>query len=112
MQGVAVLALGLWTCGAAEAADRFFFYNQTKATTFAGVYLAPAGSQDWGPNQTLNDKDKTVEAQERLTLTGLARGRFDVKLQSVNGKVCIKRDVDLTKDTTFEFREAELAACK
>src|SRR3954468_5519804 len=42
----------------AQAADRFYVYNMTTATEFKGIYLAPAGTTDWGRNQTLNDKDQ------------------------------------------------------
>ena len=49
--------------GLANAApDRFFGYNQTTATVFTGVFLAPEGTDEWGPNEALNDKDKTWEA--------------------------------------------------
>jgi hypothetical protein len=29
-----------------------------------GVQLSPAGKNDWGPSQTLNDKDKEVDHDE------------------------------------------------
>jgi hypothetical protein len=96
----------------AAAADRFFVYNLTTSTTFTGVYLAPVGSQNWGGNQALNDKDKSVDPSERLAIKDIARGRFDVKLVDKAGRVCIRHDVDLTRDTTFDIRDADLSDCR
>jgi hypothetical protein len=40
-------------------------------STISGFQLSPAGKNDWGPNQTLNDKDKEVDHDERLRITGV-----------------------------------------
>jgi hypothetical protein len=95
----------------AFAADRFFLYNLTTATTFTGVYLAPAGSDRWGRNQALNDKDKTVDPSERLSIKDVERGRFDAKLIDQKGRTCFRHDIDLSKDTTFDIRDADLVDC-
>ena len=34
--------------------------------------------QSWDPNQALNDKDKSLDAGERLTLTGLTPGALSL----------------------------------
>ncbi len=94
------------------AADRFFAYNLTTSTEFTGLFLAPAGTENWGANQALNDKDKSLDASERLLLTGIAHGRFDVKLRDRKGRTCVKRDVDLTRDTSFDIRDDDLADCR
>jgi hypothetical protein len=96
----------------ASAADRFFLYNLTTATTFTGVYLAPAGSGRWGSNQALNDKDKEVDPSERLSIKDIERGRFDAKLVDQKGRTCIRHGIDLSKDTTFDIRDADLADCR
>jgi hypothetical protein len=100
-------------CGSALAAgDRFYVYNSTTTTDLTGIYLAPAGTGQWGPNQVLNDNDKTLDHSERLRLRGIARGRYDVKVTFGEGRTCIKRNVDLTQDLTFEIRDADLAGCR
>lgn len=101
------------SCGgfAADAADRFFVYNLTTSTEFTGIFLAPAGTRNWGPNQALNDKDHSLDVTERLSIIGIVRGRFDVKLQTEAGRTCIKSDVDLTKETTFDIRDADIVGC-
>ncbi|MBN9560328.1 MAG: hypothetical protein J0H14_06295 [Alphaproteobacteria bacterium] len=108
-----LLLLGLCaSAGASAAAERFFVYNLTTSTEFTGVFLAPAGTEKWGANQALNDKDKSLETSERLPLTGISRGKFDVKLQDRKGHVCVKRGVDLTQDTSFDIRDTDLADCR
>lgn len=106
------IAAAMLAVAPAAAADRFFVYDMTTSTTFTGVFLAPAGTVEWGANQALNDKDKSVEPSERLAIKDIARGKFDVKLVDQKGRTCIKKGVDLTKDTTFDVRDADLADCK
>jgi hypothetical protein len=95
----------------AVAADRFFGFNETTATVFTGVYLAPEGSDAWGPNEVLNDKDKVWDAGERLPIKGVSRGRFDLKIVDRAGRVCIKHGLDLTRDLTFDVRDGDLVDC-
>jgi hypothetical protein len=101
---------GLAAVGA-TAADRFFAYNHTTATDFTGLFLAPEGSNEWGANQALNDRDHTWESGERLPMTGVSRGRFDLKIVDRKGRACIRHGVDLTKDTTFDLRDEDLVDC-
>lgn len=103
-------------CGAG-AAERFFMYNLTATTVFTSVQMAPAGTQDWntqgwGANQALNDKDKTVEASERVEIKNVTHGQYDVRLTDSHGRACIVRGVDLTKDTSFAVRDSDLVNCK
>lgn len=110
-----IVALGLVASLAAlpaAAAAKFFAYNETTSTSFAGVYLAPAGTTNWGANETLNDKDHTLDFGERLLLTGVTPGRYDAKLVTDKGKTCVRKDVDLTRDTSFEIRDGDLAGCR
>lgn len=107
----ALLLLGVLTDSGAAAADRFFGYNHTTATDFTDVFLAPAGTDRWGPNQALNDKDHTWESGERLSMTDMSRGQFDLKVVDRAGVECIIRGIDLTRDTTFDLRDGDLANC-
>jgi hypothetical protein len=94
-----------------SAAEQFVGFNETTSTVFAGVYLAPAGSTWWGPNQALNDKDRSWDYGERLKITGLSRGVFDLKLIDRSGRACVKHSIDLTKERTFEVRDEDLRGC-
>ena len=57
---------------AAWSADRMLFWNLT-GTKITKLYLAPAGTTKWGPDQCANDPDGSVDPDERLRLVGLAR---------------------------------------
>jgi hypothetical protein len=96
----------------ASAADRFFAYNLTTSSEFTGLWLAPAGTENWGPNQALSDKDHSLDVTERLPITGLGPGSFDVRLQDRKGHICVKRNVDLRHDHSFDIRDGDLAACR
>ena len=50
------------------------FWNLTSATV-TELRLAPAGSQNFGPDQCKNDKDGSVDHDERLPITGVTPGR-------------------------------------
>ncbi len=97
--------------GARAQEARFVAFNLTASTEFTALYLAPAGTQDWGPNQVLNDKDKTWDASERVRLSGITHGRYDARLVDEKGRECRLSNVDLTKDTSFDVRDADLASC-
>lgn len=94
------------------AADRFFGFNNTTATVFTEVYLAPHGTTHWGPNQALNDKDKTWEPGERLLFKSVSRAMFDLRIVDRSGRTCVKPNIDLTKDTTFDVRDNDLHDCR
>ena len=97
--------------GNVQAEQRFFVYDLTTATRFTEVYLAQSGSGRWGANQALNDKDRVLDPGERLAITAIARGVYDVKFVDPDGRVCIKTGVDLTRDATFDIRDTDLTKC-
>jgi hypothetical protein len=94
------------------SADRMLFWNLT-GTTVTKLYLAPAGTTKWSPDQCANDKDGSVDPDERLKLTGIAAGRYDVKLTDKNGRTCFARDVALQTGAAYAFSlsEADLNDC-
>jgi hypothetical protein len=97
---------------AAWSADRMRFWNLT-GTTIAKLYLAQSGTTKWGPNQCANDKDGTVESDERLTLTGVTAGQYTVKLTDTSGRTCVVNDVMLKAGTAYAFSlsDADLKDC-
>ena len=88
------------------------FWNLT-GSTVAKLYLAPSGSTKWGPDQCANDKDGSVDPDERLKLSGVTAGQYDVKLTEANGRTCIVRDVVLSagKAYAFSLSESDLKDC-
>ena len=85
-------------------------WNLTTAT-ISGFQLSPAGKTDWGPNQTLNDKDKEVDHDERLRITGVEPGRYDAKVSYRGSKQCFVRDIEIKADAVFSIADKDLRDC-
>lgn len=79
--------------------------------TISGFQLALAGKTDWGPNQCLNDKDKEVDHDERLRITGIEPGRYDAKVTYPNSRQCVVRDIEIKADTVFSIADKDLKDC-
>ncbi len=98
----------------ALAADPGRFWNLT-GETISGLALAPAGTDQYGANQCANDKDGTVDNDERLRLTNVAPGRYDVRLKfQRSNRQCTVRDVQV-KDAgkvAFSLEPKDLKDCR
>ena len=86
------------------------FWNLTLYTITA-LQLSPAGTDTWGPDQCRNDRDGTVDHDERLRITGIEPGRYDVKLADKIGRSCIVRNVEVKDGTVFAIEEKQLTDC-
>jgi hypothetical protein len=107
-----ILAAALSLAGAhqlAAAGKGVRFWNLTTATVL-GLQLSPAGKDSWGPDQTLNDKDKEVDHDERLRITGVEPGRYDAKI-SYRDKQCLARDIEIKADSVFSIADKDLKDC-
>ena len=98
-----LLALAASSAG---AADKLRFWNLT-SSTIVELYLAKAGTNQWGANQCVNDKYKAVDADERLNLMDIVPGRYDVKLVEKSGRRCLVRDVEVKAGGPYAFSIAE-----
>jgi hypothetical protein len=87
------------------------FWNLTR-NVISELYLAPAGTTNWGPNQCKNDKDGTVDPDERLRIVGVANGNYDAKLRDVSGRTCIVRNIAVKAGDIFSIEEKELTSCE
>jgi hypothetical protein len=87
------------------------FWNLTQYT-ISEFYLAPAGTMNWGPNQCKNDKDGTVDSDERLRITGVPPGTYDAKLADVRGRVCIVHNIKIEEGNIFSIEEKDLTSCE
>ena len=98
--------------GPALGAEHLRFWNLT-AAAITKLYLAPAGTDRWGPDQCQNDPDGAVDADERLTLKGIEPGRYDVKLIDKTRRTCIVRDVEVKggRPYAFSIEESDLKDC-
>lgn len=109
------LALIVMVACAGEAAAQakgkgIRLWNLTSGT-ISGFQLAAAGKTDWGPNQCLNDKDKEVDHDERLRITGVEPGRYDAKVTYPNSRQCVVRDIEIKADAVFSIADKDLKDC-
>jgi hypothetical protein len=85
-------------------------WNLTTAT-ITGFQLSPAGKNDWGSNQTLNDKDKEVDHDERLRITGVEPGRYDARVSYAAARQCLVRDIEIKAEAVFSIADKDLKDC-
>jgi hypothetical protein len=86
------------------------FWNLT-ANTITSLQLSPAGKNDWGPNQADNDRDHTVDHDERLKITDTAPGVYDVKFVDKSGRTCVVSNVQVKAGSIFSIEEKNLKDC-
>jgi hypothetical protein len=86
------------------------FWNLTSSTV-TNLQLSPAGQNAWGANQCANDPDGTVDHDERLRITGVSPGRYDVKLADKAGRSCIVRNVEIKQNGIFSIEDKDLTDC-
>jgi hypothetical protein len=107
---IAIAVLSITVPGALLAQGKGIrLWNLTTAT-ITGFQLAPTGQTNWGPNQTLNDKDKEVDHDERLRLTGVEPGRYDAKV-SYAGRECVVRNIEIKADAVISIADKDLTDC-
>ena len=82
MRGVllAAIAFGLVATSAAAQDREGIRFRKLTLYTITTLQMSPAGKDSWGPDQCRNDRDGTVDHDERLRITGVEPGRYDVKL--------------------------------
>jgi hypothetical protein len=109
ISAVALLAMSL-PLAAQTKGKGIRLWNLT-AETISGFQLSPAGKNDWGPNQTLNDKDKEVDHDERLRITDVGPGRYDAKVSYRDNRQCLVRNIEITADAVFSIADKDLKDC-
>lgn len=107
---LAVLGLAVTACQASAQGKPTQFWNLT-SNTINQFYLAPAGTSKWGPNQTKNDRDGSVDPDERLKITDVSTGSYDAKLVDVKGRNCTVRNVKVKAGGIFSIDEKALTSC-
>jgi hypothetical protein len=86
------------------------FWNLT-ANTITSLQLSPAGKNEWGQNQADNDRDRTVDHDERLKITNTAPGIYDVRFVDNSGRTCIVPNLQVTAGGIFTIEEKNLKGC-
>ena len=86
------------------------FWNLTSSTV-TNLQLSPGGQNAWGANQCANDPDGTVDHDERLRITGVSPGRYDVRLANKAGRTCIVRNLQIEENGIFSIEDKDLTDC-
>jgi V8-like Glu-specific endopeptidase len=86
------------------------FWNLT-ANTITSLQLSPAGQNQWGREQTDNDRDHTVDHDERLKITDTPAGAYDVKFTDKSGRTCVVQNVQVKQGAIFTVEEKDLKGC-
>lgn len=106
------IALIAAACAPAAAAESkgIRFWNLA-SVTIAKLYMSPAGANSYGANQCENDRDGTVSPDERLKITKIEPGSYDVKLADTKGKVCIVKNIKVEAGKVFSIEDKDLTNC-
>src|SRR5262245_43002280 len=107
---IAAVAIGLMSSGT-HAQDKLIRFWNLTVNTITALQMSRAGKQDWGINQCKNDRDGTVDHDERLRITDISPGRYDVKFADKTGRVCIVRNIDVKEGAVFTIEEKQLTDC-
>jgi len=111
MRKAALAAVALLLLGVPALARDTQFWNLT-ANTITSFQLAPAGTDKWGANQTANDKDGSVDHDERLKIVGVQTGVYDVKFTDDKGRTCTVKKVSVKQGGIFNIEEKSLKGCQ
>lgn len=109
-KATALTALILASVATAAQAKDTRLWNLT-ANTITALQLSPAGKNDWGKNQADNDRDGTVDHDERLKITDTAPGMYDVKFVDKTGRTCVVPNVEIKIGAIFTIEEKTLKNC-
>jgi hypothetical protein len=109
-RAAALIALILAFVPISASAKDTRFWNLT-ADTITSLQLSPTGKNEWGQNQADNDRDHTVDHDERLKITDIAPGVYDVKFVDKSGRTCVVRGIEVKAGAVFSIEEKGLKDC-
>lgn len=104
-------ALSLASAGQLAAQGKGIRFWNLATATVSSLQLSPAGKDSWGPNQTLNDKDREVDHDERLRITGVEPGHYDARISYRDKRQCVVRDIEIKADSVFSIADKNLTDC-
>jgi hypothetical protein len=110
VKSAALLALLYTVVPTPTMAKSTQFWNLT-VNTITWLAISPVGKNDWGKNQIDNDPDHAVDHDERLKITDVTSGAYDVKFVDKTGRSCIVRNIQINDGTIFSIEEKSLKGC-
>jgi len=105
------IAIATTAAPAQERQRSIRFWNLTLYTV-THFQLSPAGQDAWGTDQCANDRDGTVDHDERLRIVGITAGRYDARLTDKIGRTCVARNVEIKDGAVFSIEEKQLVDCR
>jgi len=108
---VSIVLLASASEATAQAKSKGIRLWNLTTSTMTGFELSPAGKDEWGPNQTLNDKDNSVDHDERLHITGVESGRYDARISYPDSRQCFVRNIEIRTDEVFSISDKDLKDC-
>ena len=103
-------AMALVATGSFAAGRPPQFWNLTTSTV-TRLEISIAGANAFRSNQTVNDPDGEVDHDERLKITGVESGVYDLRLTLKDGRVCFARHVDIQQGKPFSVEDRNLVDC-
>jgi hypothetical protein len=94
----------------AIAASQTKFWNIT-GDTIVKFELAPAATNNWGPDQCKNDKDDSVDDDERLQIKDVPTGSYDARMTFKDGRVCTVKAINVVDGKIFSIERNQLKDC-
>ena len=94
---------------AADKPTQFWNLISAKVTK---LEVAKAGTTGFGSNQTANDPDGAVDHDERLKITGVANGKYDLRIALADGRTCLAKNVEIKTGKPFSVEDKDLVDCK
>lgn len=103
------LAIALLACFpiAASAAD-VVFVNKS-SWEIHEIYFSPAKQKNWGEDHL--DKE-VLQKGDSLTLSGVTKGKWDVRVVDEDGDECVLEDVQINGSDKWVITDKELLACQ
>jgi hypothetical protein len=105
-----VFVLTFGASGGAMGASQTKFWNIT-GDTIVKFELAPAGTTSWSPDQCKNDKDDSVDDDERLLIKDVPTGTYDARMTFQSGRVCSAKAISVIDGKIFSIEQNQLKDC-
>ncbi|MFZ0558096.1 MAG: hypothetical protein WAM55_02280 [Methylovirgula sp.] len=102
--------VAIFGASGAWAAAPTKFWNIT-GDTIVKFELAPAGTTKWGPDQCKNDKDNSVDDDERLPVQDVPDGSYDAQMTFQSGRVCFAKAINIENGKIFSIERDQLKDC-
>lgn len=84
--------------------------NKSK-TAIHHLYLSPASDSDWGPDQLGDASKDIIKPGDTFGLTGISRGRFDVKIVAEDDTECVIENANFNEGKEWTITERMLDDC-